>query len=146
MKDEDWFDERWFDGEKSDLKGAQGVGKVRTFRRKSIEVRQLAGVVLLVSLLLPTLVSGTRQDWVEGLGLTVVSSPLLAWLFIPLRPSADLLDETYRRQAQAMDTLAVILLWTWPWTYAAPFVVIARCVRIPRARFVVSRPRSWQDF
>jgi hypothetical protein len=130
MINEDWFDENWFDREKSDLKGAPGVGHVGACRRRSIEVRQIAGLLLLLSPLLPSLVSGTRQDWVEGLGLTLLSSPLLAWLSIPLRPSDDLFDETYRKQAEAMDVLALIILWTWPWTCAAPFLAIGRCVQI----------------
>jgi hypothetical protein len=124
------IDEDWFDRGKSDLKGVRSVEHVGAFRARPIEVRQIAGVLLLLSLLLPALVSGTRRDWVEGLGLTLLSSPLLAWLSIPLRPSDDLFDETYRRQAEAMDVLALILLWTWPWTCAVPFVAIGRCVRI----------------
>ena len=59
-------------------------------QRTFLDGWQLAGVFLLFSLLSPALVAGTCRDWAEGLGLTLLSSPLLAWLLIPLRPSDDL--------------------------------------------------------
>ena len=124
------IDEDWFNWGKSDLEGAQSVEHVGAPRPRPIEGWQIPGVLLLLVLLLPALVTGTRQDWVEGLGLTLLSSPLLAWLSIPLRPSDDLFDETYRRRAEAIDVLALILFWTWPWTCAALLVAIERCVRV----------------
>ena len=93
---------------------------------------QLAGVFLLFSLLSPALVSGNSQDWAEGLGLTLLSSPLLAWLLIPLRPSDDLFDEANRRRAESSTLLATVLIWTWPWTCFAPLAAIVRCIRMLR--------------
>jgi hypothetical protein len=125
MIDEDRFDRETWDA------SATGCGMHPGRRGKTlINGWQIAGVFLSFFLLSPALVSGRAGDGADSLGLTLLSLPLLAWLFIPLRRSDDLFDQTERKRAEAMDVLALILLWTWPWTCAAPFVAIGRCVRI----------------
>jgi hypothetical protein len=91
---------------------------------------KVAGVGLFSILVSPALMRGTRQDWVEGFHATLHSSPLLAWLIIPLRRSDDQFDETNRRRAKLIDTLAIVLLWTWPWTCGAPLVAVVRWLQM----------------
>jgi hypothetical protein len=122
-------DDDWSDRETSGSKAA-GAGKVGHRPGKaSLNGWQIAGVILEFFLLSPALVTGRAHDWAEGLGLTLLSSPLLAWLLIPLRRSDDLFDETSRKRAEVVDALALILLWTWPWTCAAPVVGVGRCIQ-----------------
>ena len=66
----------------------------------------------------------------EGLGAIRLSSPLLAWLFSPLRRSDDMYDETNRRRAELIDTLALVLLWTWPLTCGVPLSAVVRWVQL----------------
>jgi hypothetical protein len=129
MIDEDWFDRETWDG------NAVGTGKdVHRIGKTSINGWQIAGVSLVFFLLSPALVTGRPHDWADGLGLTLLSAPLLAWLFIPLRHSDDLFDETARKRAELVDVLALVLLWTWPWTCAIPLIAIGRCIQILQPR------------
>jgi hypothetical protein len=123
-------DDDWLDRETSDLNAAGARKDVHRLGETSINGWQIAGVFLVFFLLSPALVTERADDWADGLGLTLLSSPLLAWLFIPLRRSADLFDETARRRTEIVDALALVLLWTWPWTCFAPIVAIGRCIQI----------------
>jgi hypothetical protein len=91
---------------------------------------QMAGVFLLFALLSQVIVSRTSEDFTEGLVAIVLSAPLLAWLFIPLQRSDDLLDEANRRRAEFIDALALVLIWTWPLTCCAPLVALVRCIQM----------------
>jgi hypothetical protein len=123
-------DDDRLDWEASGLNAA-GAGKdVHRLREPSINGWQIAGALLVLLLLAPALVTERADDWADGLGLTLLSSPLLAWLFIPLHRSADLFDETARKRTGIVDALALVLLWTWPWTCLAPIVAIGRCIEI----------------
>jgi hypothetical protein len=125
MAHEDWLDHEWVDlneAVKGDHNGsAQGM---------SLDGWQMAGVFLLCALVAPALIKGTSEAVVECLGAALLSSPLLAWLLIPLRRSDDLFDQTNQRRAEYIDTLAIVLIWTWPWTCVVPLAAVARSLLI----------------
>jgi hypothetical protein len=127
------IDEDCFDREKSEANAARAGSRVSLLRQTPINGWQTAGIFLVFLLLLPALVTERADDWADSLGLALLCSPLLAWLFIPLRRSADLFDETARKRTEIVDALALVLLWTWPWTCLAPIVAIGRCIQILHA-------------
>ena len=105
-------------------------GHHRPSRAIPLDGWQVAGFVLLFVYLSPALITGTDGDWAEGLGAILLSSPLLAWLFAPLRRSDDMYDETNRRRAERIDTLALVLLWTWPLTCGVPLSAVVRWAQL----------------
>jgi hypothetical protein len=123
MTHDDWADQGGVD-----LKKAAEGHDHRLDGWATLDGWQMAGLFLLSALIPQVILSRTGQDFTEGLGAIVLSVPLLAWLLVPLRRSDDLFDEANRRRAELIDTLAIILIWTWPWTCCVPLVAAVRSI------------------
>jgi hypothetical protein len=120
----------WEDQASVDLKNAAEGYRHCLGRWSSLDGWQMAGALLLFALLPQIILRRTSQDFTEGLGAIVLSVPLLAWLFIPLRRSDDLFDEANRRRAELVDTVAIVLIWTWPWTCCVPLVAAVQSIQL----------------
>ena len=121
MMHDDWVDQKWVHPDEAAEGQHDGPA-----RKMSLDGWQAAGVFLLSVLITPALIKGTSEAGVQCLGTTFLSSPLLAWLLIPFRPSDDLFDQATHGRAELMDTLAIVLIWTWPCTCVLPLLAVAR--------------------
>jgi hypothetical protein len=114
------IDKDHIDSGMSNARARLGGSYSASIGRPSINGCQIAALFLLFCLFSPALVTGRSRDWSEGLVLTLLLSPLLAWLFLPQGRSDDLFDESDHRRSDIVEILALILLSTRPLTCFAP--------------------------